>query len=623
MTDQPPQRGHTVGTSVHQRLYLVCIHYGLSRERDWDWDGRRRLSVDYDPVAQRLGDDLVYLRQVLRPRQSDDGQQWEGFAFVFLDFGWTDLLGGVGGSAVRMAALGRNLANAQAEIESKLEQNDKLTCGSRRERIVTAGHLIDLLTLLDLAARDRDDSFYRLLFAGARTLRYDAPKVIEAAIRIANIGAQVPLFRFDDDVIFYGQRSPEVERAPRGRESAADETAENLMRLCNRYHEISMDPRVHYFVYSGGYDAPPVSNEDRNTSASSASGGCSNDPRLLNGFATRVLQLTQLPALRRDREAEDTTEGLLRSRVAMSFLEELYKLGANPFRQVVSGAGLCLSDSAILDLPPYSNMRLNVMWIDDHLKYALHDELGHFGRWTRTHHPHEARVPETRFCQLRHASQDGGPLFTYKDVRWHLQTYMLRLVLGCVADAWLREDPRVKLSTAELQPSEYERIARSVPGVYGEQFMGVIPGGWSDSEDAATTGFGETLWRRARERLNQVVRAWGADEYADTFLGLFVRGCEHERYEEFSDFFPRGMPYGLQRAVEELADSYSKAERPPPAAVLEEPHLEEALAILVDDFVEYLSLVEVWPSFVQSVRCLLNQDAQYQSKDLEWLFPVM
>lgn len=38
--------------------------------------------------------------------------------------------------------------------------------------------------------------------------------------------------------------------------------------------------------------------------------------------------------------------------------------GANPLRACVSGSAFCVSDSLTLDLPPFSNFRLNVMWID-------------------------------------------------------------------------------------------------------------------------------------------------------------------------------------------------------------------------------------------------------------------
>lgn len=217
-------------TNTNEHLYLVCVHYPLRAQEEWEWYAHQ-LVVNYDDVITRLANDLCYLRRVLRPRLDKNGQFWKGFAFIFLDPGWTSLLGG--SSPIGMAALGGDLTTVQIEIEKRLSQNPTL-CSSpdpKRERIVTAGNLLYLLDLLHTAARGRGESFYKLLAGGAQTLRYDAPKVIEAAIRIANIGKGIPLFRFDDDVIFCGQRSPGVSNP----NSVADATAENLMRLCERY----------------------------------------------------------------------------------------------------------------------------------------------------------------------------------------------------------------------------------------------------------------------------------------------------------------------------------------------------------------------------------------------------
>jgi hypothetical protein len=48
--------------------------------------------------------------------------------------------------------------------------------------------------------------------------------------------------------------------------------------------------------------------------------------------------------------------------------------------------------------------------------------------------------------------------------------------------------------------------------------------------------------------------------------------------------------------------------------------LESAVKTLVDDFVRYLDLWLFWPTFVQSVRFLLNQDKQILA-DVVWMFP--
>jgi hypothetical protein len=603
------------------RLYYVFVHYPLKMQ-EWHMV-RRHLLFVYDSVVPRLSDDLCYLRQVLKPRPDTAGQLWEGFAFVFLDPGWTTLLGLLGllggrASIVQMGLLGADLNAGQTEIERRLAQvTERGSAPPTRERIITAGNLLDLLNLLDMAARDKDKSFYQLFAGGAQTLRYDAPKIIEAAVRIANVGCGIPLFRFDDDVIFYGRRAPGIQTREE-REAAAETTAKSILLLCERYQETLNNAQIRYFVCSGGYGGLPHSEL----------GTCTeNDSCLLNGYATRVLQLTQFPE-RRNREIEDKTPGTIRAEVVKAFLEEIVELGANPFRQVVSGAGLCLSDGAILDLPPFSNMFLDVMWIDDHLKYALHDELGHFGRWTRTQHHYEARVSDARFTQLRHASRDGGPLFTYRDVKWHVGTYMLRLILGCVADSWLRGEPGLKKGTQSLDPTQYAGLVAAVPHLYAATFMDVIPGGWPDLHGQPLTdnlkdNFKQKLWQLGCKRLAKAVELWNHDKYAGTFLGLFTSGSEHPRFQEFKDFLPAGISDGLAKAVQGLPESCEHIKRLSRDISPDDPKisLEQALITLVDDFVEYPSLVEFWPFFVQSVRCFQNQHAQYRRKDLEWMFP--
>jgi hypothetical protein len=606
-------------SSENRRLYLVCVHYGLSRGKDWKLQAGRLL-INYDTLTPKLAKDLCYLRTVLAPKMGSDGQIWEGFAFVFLDPGWTDLCREAAGSPLKMATLVEHLTRAQIKIEESLDEDNILkSCHSKREQIVTAAHLINLLKLLDAAERSKKQSFFEIFIGKAETMRYDSPKVIEAAIRIANIGRHVPVFRFDDDVIFCGQRSPEFAKSEKKRLAEAKRTADSILLLCDRYRQLSMDPQVHYFLYSGGYNLPSKIDENVESIDPSAFGNTTNDPFLVNGFATRILYLAQLPKTR-NINSEDNDEGSIRSKDVLTFLKDLYKLGANPFRQVISGGGLCLSDSAILDLPPYSNMQLNVMWIDDHLKYAIHDELGHFGRRTRTHYP--ARVPGALFSQLRHARKHrGAPLFTYHDVRWHVKMYMLRLILGCIADSWLRTKADLKLSTRELDNDRYEELGQWVPGIYANQFMDMMPGGWSDDSATIKSDFSNKLWQKGIERMNEMITAWGDHVYKNTFLGLFVHGDAHQRYKDFVDYFPAGMPRGFQKAVQELPAQYPSTHKSRLSGIPDEPSLQVALEVLVNDFTEYFSLVQFWPSFVQSVRSLLNQHAQFYLPDLEWMVP--
>jgi hypothetical protein len=598
---------------VESRLYCLCIHYDLKKgkDKDWDWYGQN-LVIDTDRVLSRLTNDIKYLRDVLAPGKARSGRRWEGFAFVFLDPGWTALMKG-GDQWVTGASLGGDLRYAQEEIERGI---DRRVRAPRRCRIITAARLIDLAALLEAqAGRTQSgggpNQIFKLLGGTTSSLKYDAPKVFEAIVRIANIGRHAPIFRFDDDVIFYGQRVQDA--TPNKRNTIAKGTRANILRLCERYIELCEDPRVHYFVYSGSYEQP--ANPSEKGQAPKQTTRRSSVLALCNGFATRVVQLACVPKGEEPqpmKEPDPMKEAKLLFDKTTLFLQTLFKLGANPFRQVISGAGLCLCDSAILDLPPFANMRLNVMWIDDHLKYALHDELGHFGIHRRLHH--RARVSNCHFKQLRH---DGRP--TYKDVKWHLENYMLRLTLGCVADAWLRQVANVKRSNKDLKRKEYKELVKNVPGIYAEEFFDVLPRLWQSEQ--AKLRFKEKLWGLAQERLRDLVKEWGDGDYRGTFLDLFVKGSDHEEYGTFKEYFPAVFKDGMKVAVEAMPKRYKDAKRKVSVRDESSLSLESAVKILVDDFVDYFELWRMWPRFVQSVRLLLNRHAQVEERDLDWMFP--
>jgi hypothetical protein len=582
------------------RLYGLCVHYGLKKDEDWTSNRDEPLRIRTQHVARKLGPDLRYLRKILEKRKTEHGQYWEGFAFIFLDMGWASLVD-LSGEPVDLLTFWNALSDAQTQIESAVRRD--LPNGEPREEIVTAKRLLDLIrNLQDRHNGPEGGRLKELLLGGSDAMKYDAPKVFEGVVRIANIGRAVPIFRFDDDVLFYGRRSQGANE-----NHEADEAAGSLLRLCDHYQELLSDPRVHYFVYSGGYDEPSRGGVEKQ-----------NDLRVVNGFATRVLHLTTIPKM-------PSAPLQLSSETVWAFLTGLYRLGANPYRQVISGAGLCLSDSAILDLPPFSNMHLNVMWIDDHLKYALHDELGHLGRHSRTHK--RARVAGVTFKQLRAKTDAAKPAgFDLRDVLWHLETYMPRLVLGCVADSWLRETEKLKDETAELDDSSYKDLRDSVPGLYGGNFNRVLPRDWRDS--TVKDDFKRALWKRAIQRLQDIERFCSRSEFANTFLCLFLDGGNHPRWKDYApklEDIPRlRMANGFRSDLRDLerkaaANTLPTGQPLGPNKKQDALSLEESLAILIHDFVEYFTLVRFWPTFVQASRFLINQKDRDDLR--KWMFP--
>jgi hypothetical protein len=420
-------------------------------------------------------------------------------------------------------------------------------------------------------------------------------------IRIAHIGRNVPILRFDDDVIFFGCRRRSVDEA-----QEAVVTRCNVIRLCERHKQLSEDAQIGYFIFSGGYADPDVNMK---------LGDAVQDPSvsadtLVNCFATRVVQTAEVP--KGSFREEDLA--IVDVRKASKFLSGLVGVGANPFGQVISGAGLCLSDSAVIDLPPFSNMRLHVMWIDDHLKYALHHELGHFGIRRRTHHT--ARLPNVSFAQSRHVNcHDGVP--TLNDVKWHLQTYMIRLILGCVADSWLRESSELKVKLKEQTDQAYEDLMTNVPGPYAAALFGAVLSG-SSKDKSAMDRLRDTLWQAARVRLRSLDDLWSSDDFHGTFLELFMKSPAGRPDRRFDDYLPVKMREGFKEAFNHLpkdrpnprlAKTYDAAQLP----------LGVAISVLIEDFLEYLDFVIFWRHFVSSVRLLLN--LRLGREEVLWMVP--
>lgn len=584
-----------------RRLYSLFVHYSL-KPSELNQEGLPNRIVLTDRGSERLERDVEFLKKILAPK---DG--WHGFAFLFLDPGWKELLAITDryGPAV--------LIQAVMELQQTV---DHLVLGRVPIRFVTAARLVKLLGILEQNAGGSEDRFSHFLVGREDRFQYDSVKVIEAVIRIANFGRNIPILRFDNDVLFH-------EGSDRGRD--LESVRKNILCLCRRYTELADHPDAHYFVFSGSY-LPAKRIE-------AVQGGSNFEcDEALNGFATRVGQLALLP------ETADLRQpARLDLNAVREFLGTLWNVGANPFRQVISGAGLCLSDSAILDLPPYSNMREFVMWIDDHLKFALHHELRHFGQpgpdpTAATEHgplPRIGRVAEASFPQGRHPVAEGG--FKLADVRWHTSEYLPRLLRGCIADKWLRENPRLKRPAGDFERARWLGFLRR--GEYATYFARTLT---SRTEEQARAKIRGKLWRKARERLQEIVTLWAKPAFRGTFLHLIVVGPTgpdggDSRFSHWQHlgFVPKICPGGLRQAVEELGEDpprpaaarsgrrgRSKAARADRQALT----LERLVADLIDDFIDYVDLVRFWKTFVQSTRFLLNTERDRQ--EVFWAFPA-
>lgn len=655
------------------RLFMIFNHYSLEEKSLDELIIGNKLQSELKKIER----DIDYLYTLLEPKAG-----YKGFAYIFIEPGWPEALKFSQDETGNRNDWGR-LLNRLGTLQGRL---DSLLARKRygdRIRFVTAHLFYDLLENLNKSTLGKN--CYRFLAGEGKGLYYDGPKLIEAAIRIANIGRNIPTFRFDDDVIYYGHRYTEDRKKNyKYKEVIAIKTMKNIRCLCRKYDELSNNSVVSCFLFTGHYGG------NKNTKGFD---------KIVDCFPSRILQLANidwkcdertLPFTLESRYRNALNEEIIPSQLQSNFketgyklsqdsivlvrkkniewiiydrvnqktysvkqkkgedklqvfhdrnitipldhspngstkhckefLNRLIKLGANPYNQVISGAGLCLCDSAILDLPPYSNMRQNVLWIDDHLKYALHHELRHFGYDRET--SRIGRISSAKFKQMRFRKRDKKPNFD--DVKWHVQKYIMRLILGCVVDSWLRADDVLKDADLEWYSykKEVERLKKDkkLPGYYTQRFQDVLLGGWGEEDKIKIKN---ELWRIAKERLDKFIT-----EFTDksdslfkwTFFDLYIMGYDSYPHLGETGILPDHMQFGLKQVVSNLPNNKAFPDEDTKLPDREEEKtLEQALTVLIEDFVNYIDLVILWRYFVQYIRFLLNWSET--RPNVLWMFP--
>ncbi|MGH9882383.1 MAG: hypothetical protein ACRD6N_13180, partial [Pyrinomonadaceae bacterium] len=348
--------------------YVLYTHYGHHEAADFtEWS--KGTATEGLVGVRYFAEHLNGLRELLT------SPAYEGVLVMFYAPGFPDCLDGI--------ALGRQRSELLAEndrIRFAAEVGQSITALLRsygelpiRVRVVTPIDLYDIFGRMNWATAQN----LRWWFIGkSQAIRYDTPKIVEAVARLRLLGSGVPVFRLDYDVLFRGDENKQL----------PDLGLFKTVASCLRAYRLRMDePTVATFLLSASYDTRALAPPENSTSLAAWRGA----------FATRMfpaLPVVPQQIARVERQEcnwEEYTETVFDSGLARKFyglaidnlvtdgVTGIGKIGAHPIASVISGAMLCLSEGAILDLPPFSNFTLNVSWIDDHLKYCLHRELRH------------------------------------------------------------------------------------------------------------------------------------------------------------------------------------------------------------------------------------------------------
>jgi hypothetical protein len=533
-----------------------------------------------------------------------------------------------------------------------------------RVRVITA------LDLYDMFSRIETDYAQNLIqwFIGLQEekVRYDAPKIVEAITRVRMIGSGAPVFRIDQDVLF---------RKPFGDDpgNATEESlglGEPIQTCVKAFRERVEDPRMAAFLFSGSYESQPLKNP----------GQCREFGAWSRAFATRCFPaLCILPgplreARRSQREASDKGKEAKRAREAgvpdadkkakeadeaEQRASEMWKtyvdkavesdlmcqffgikqdrdrlgciladpdeavgigwLGAHPLVSVISGALLCINDSAILDLPPFSNFNLNVSWIDDHLKYCLHRELRHFTTTSIIRGSPlilDARIDSVKVVKGRE------PIKNLPE--YLMGNYLPTVLYGCVVDAWITPGPNEgrRPRTDEKLPCLYEdykrrddRIIKWRPEMLDPRrkkewnaipqsglSRGLLPhklqtvlGRGAPMSPLERRRFRHDLLDTALRRITAVRNAWSKliRQSGPTFAYVWAFG------ESIGDVHLPGMTgkgKGLVRAGVELDVELKLGD-------LNE-NVREDLIMLVEDAVTYIDMTLNWSKTIQLIRSI-------------------
>jgi len=560
--------------------------------------GQERLKIKYilfchysdseEEPSQKLRRYRDQLKTIL------DDSNYPGLLILFWHPGWLELLNSVGAdfNPHTFAEEFKKSEDEQKAVKKVLgDSTVRVAAGcpaktlADRVRFVTAGDLYEIVNNLRGDRPGLEAKRLRRFLGGdVHCTLYDTTKVVEAIVHARHIGANVPIFRLDWDVLFN------------------DENLSNGLRLQKAIKEAvgyytahSDDPHIYSFMFSASYIRPqgPISTwtaED-----------------WMGAFATRPFpallatkELLQNPVssesanLKKCFNAQTTREfyGIQenRGKLELTGNSGITEIGSNPLTGVISGALLCMSDGAMLDLPPGSNFHENITWIDDHLKYSLLRELKHLKPYEICGEPRTERPTRVPDCEVKKKRPHVKDIAEYV-----LGTYLPTLVGGCIVDAWIQPNPAPKKSEIELPTT----------GVFTEALQKALKQG-HPPEGGELRQLKKKLEQQALQRLEEVRTQWAQlkandNNRQDTFASLWVGNPSpirsqyklsgERKYPKYHE--DEWLGWGLKKNGE-VASIKSRNDL--------NPAISQLLDQLIEDAVTYIEWSLEWPKFIQSVR---------------------
>jgi hypothetical protein len=288
--------------------------------------------------------------------------------------------------------------------------------------------------------------------------------------------------------------------------------------------------------------------------------------------------------------------------------------GAHPTSAVISGALQCFSEGATLDLPPFSNFRLNVVWIDDHLRYSLHRELGHF--------PLNQKLLASVNKRFAHAKLDNTRVTKIRDetIPANLPNYLLgkylpSLLWGAVLDRWIQPQSILKFRRDEVSDDAKRRLAitRKQPstGILTKAIQIAVKSGYLSEREKVRLR--TELRTEAMKRIRDVQMSWIAltADGSETFASIWAKGLVRHFFPSLSKqatglVQPSVDPskiVDLSKIGDYEIDKDSE---------LASTHLNPSLLIdlghLIEDAIGYIEWVLVWPTIVSVIRSVKQGD---------------